>query len=117
MIRKPAVAGRFYPANPDELKNALNSFIEPTETKSRALGVVVPHAGYMYSGHVAGAVYSRIELPARNIVLCPNHTGFGVPLSIMRTGAWRTPLGDLEIDEELCAELMKSDMRLEADVE
>jgi MEMO1 family protein len=117
MIRKPAVAGRFYPANPDELRNDLNGFIEPIETKSKALGVVVPHAGYMYSGHVAGAVYSRIELPARNIVLCPNHTGFGVPLSIMRSGAWRTPLGDLEIDEELCAELMKSEPRLEADVE
>jgi len=117
MIRKPAVAGRFYPANPVELQNALNTFIDPVQTRTKVLGVVVPHAGYIYSGHVAGAVYSRVELPVRNIVLCPNHTGFGVPLSIMRSGVWRTPLGDMEIDEELSAELMKSDPRLEDDIE
>jgi len=117
MIRKPAVSGRFYPANPDELQNALNGFFEPVETRSKVRGLVVPHAGYMYSGHVAGAVYSRIELPLRVIVLCPNHTGFGVPLSIMRSGAWQTPLGEIQIDEELCAELMKSDPHLQHDIE
>jgi AmmeMemoRadiSam system protein B len=117
MIRNPAVAGRFYPANPAELQNALNTFIDPVQTPTRAFGVVVPHAGYMYSGHVAGAVYSRVEVPVRNIVLCPNHTGHGVPLSIMKSGLWRTPLGNMEIDEELCAELMKSDPHLEDDIQ
>src|SRR5262245_9548606 len=117
MIRKPAVSGRFYPANPDELQSALNSYFEPVQTRSKVLGLVVPHAGYMYSGHVAGAVYSRIELPRRIIVLCPNHTGFGVPLSIMMAGAWRTPLGEIKIDEELCAELMKNDPHLQHDIE
>src|SRR5215475_668033 len=117
MIRKSAVSGRFYPANPDELRNVLNGFFEPIQPRSKVIGVVVPHAGYIYSGHVAGAVYSRIELPQRMIVLCPNHTGFGVPLSIMRSGMWQTPLGDMQIDEELCAELMKSEPRLENDIE
>jgi MEMO1 family protein len=117
MIRKPAVSGRFYPGNPDELQTVLNTLFEPTQTRSKAFGIVVPHAGYIYSGHVAGAVYSRIELPQRIIVLCPNHTGLGVPLSIMKSGAWQTPLGNMQIDEELCAELMKSEPRLEHDIE
>src|SRR5262249_10548082 len=117
MIRKPAVSGRFYPASPDELQNALDGFLDPLQTRSKAIGVVVPHAGYMYSGHVAGAVYARLELPLRNIVLCPNHTVLGTPMSIMKSGTWQTPLGQMQIDEELCEELMKADPRLEADVE
>ena len=82
MVRQPAVAGRFYPAEPDKLAKSVNDFLEKCD-RIKAVGVVVPHAGYMYSGHVAGAVYSRIDLPSRNIVLCPNHTGFGTPLSII----------------------------------
>lgn len=69
----------------------------------------------MYSGHVAGAVYSRIHVPPRNIVLCPNHTGYGVPLSIMRSGEWETPLGNMQIDEDLCEALMAADPDLEDD--
>jgi AmmeMemoRadiSam system protein B len=69
----------------------------------------------MYSGHVAGAVYARIDLPQRNIVLCPNHTGLGTPLSIMTSGAWRTPLGDIQIDAEMCTALMSEDTALEKD--
>ncbi len=116
MIRQPAVSGRFYPANPDELHTTLRSFIEPVDAPSKGIGLVVPHAGYIYSGHVAGAVYSRIDLPLRNIVLCPNHTGFGTPLSIMKSGTWQTPLGQMEIDEELCAALMNEDPHLEDDI-
>jgi hypothetical protein len=71
----------------------------------------------MYSGHVAGAVYSRIELPSRNIVLCPNHTGFGTSLSIMKSGSWHTPLGEMQIDEELSAALMAEDRYLEDGIE
>jgi MEMO1 family protein len=117
MLRKPAVAGRFYPSNPDELNKALRGFLEPIPTTSKAVGLIVPHAGYVYSGHVAGAVYSRIQLPLRNIVLCPNHTGLGTPLSIMKSGEWQTPLGKVQIDEELCVELLKADPDLEDDIE
>jgi MEMO1 family protein len=117
MIRKPAVSGRFYPADPDELQKTLQGFVEQTQTPLKAIGLVVPHAGYMYSGHVAGAVYSQIRLPVRSIVLCPNHTGFGTPLSIMPSGAWQTPLGLMEIDQGLCAALMKADPRLQDDIE
>ena len=81
------------------------------EPRIRALGCVVPHAGYMYSGHVAGAVYRRLDLPRRMVILCPNHTGMGEPLAIMSEGAWHTPLGDAPIDAAMANEL-KSRMSL-----
>jgi AmmeMemoRadiSam system protein B len=81
----------------------------------RVLGIIVPHAGYIYSGAVAGAVYRQLQLPARSIILCPNHTGLGRPLAIMREGAWRTPLGDLPIDTEMCDALIATDPDLEDD--
>jgi AmmeMemoRadiSam system protein B len=68
---------------------------------------MVPHAGYMYSGAVAGAVFSKIGVPSRCIILCPNHTGRGHPLSLMKEGGWRTPLGDLKIDPQLAEELLR----------
>ena len=109
-IRQPAVAGRFYPANPQRLRAEIEAYTTApaaadTPPKIRALGCVVPHAGYMYSGHVAGAVYRRLERPQRMVILCPNHTGMGEPLAIMSEGAWQTPLGNAAIDEELAAEL------------
>src|SRR5256886_13683821 len=88
--RRPAVVGRFYPAEPDKLTRSIREFLEPPQERIHAIGLIVPHAGYMYSGHVAGAVYARVDLPQRNIVLCPNHTGLGTPLSIMKSGAWQT---------------------------
>src|SRR5712671_7729453 len=97
-VRTPAVAGRFYPANPATLSAMISIFLDEGSIRRPAIGVVVPHAGFIYSGHVAGAVYSRISIPSRTIILCPNHTGYGVPLSIMRRGEWQTPLGSLEID-------------------
>ncbi|MGA2902824.1 MAG: AmmeMemoRadiSam system protein B [Candidatus Korobacteraceae bacterium] len=109
-VRQPAVAGRFYPADAKRLRAEVESYTTapadaPVEARIRALGCVVPHAGYMYSGPVAGAVYRRIELPHRMVILCPNHTGMGEPLAIMSEGAWHTPLGDVPIDAELAAEL------------
>src|SRR5262249_2115661 len=117
MIRQPAVSGRFYPSQPDELLRIIQTFLELGEPRHKALGLVVPHACYVYSGHVAGAVYSRIDLPARSIVLCPNHTGLGLPLSTMKSGSWRTPLGEMPLDEELCSALLSADSYLEEDVE
>ena len=116
MYRQPAVAGRFYPDQRDELVRTIDELLEPaTKNPAKVIGIIAPHAGYMYSGHVAGAVYSRIGLPRRNIVLCPNHTGRGTPLSIMKSGAWRTPLGDMQIDDEMCEALMNADEDLEDD--
>src|SRR3989338_6091332 len=115
MIREPAVAGSFYPANPDRLKKDLASMIFEAPRKIHAKGIVVPHAGYIYSGKVAGQVYSQVEIPNRLIILSPNHTGLGVPFSIMNRGVWRLPLGDAKIDDELADKLMKEFGCLEVD--
>jgi len=120
-VRQPAVAGRFYPANAQHLRAEVETYTTAradasarSEPRIRALGCVVPHAGYMYSGHVAGAVYRRLDLPRRLVILCPNHTGVGEPLAIMSEGSWHTPLGDVPIDEAMANEL-KSRMSLLAE--
>ena len=102
VLRHPAVAGRFYPDEPDELRAEAGSYLaQPGSSEviaKRAIGCIAPHAGYMYSGHVAGAVFSHIEVPPLNIILCPNHTGKGQALAIMSEGGWETPLGEVPID-------------------
>jgi MEMO1 family protein len=116
MVREPSVAGQFYPGSETELRREVQQFLRRgTRTGTgqlvRALGIIAPHAGYMYSGAVAGAVYARIELPRRVIVLCPNHTGLGAALAIMSEGSFRTPLGEVQIDNQL-AEALKSGFSL-----
>ncbi|HZE26157.1 MAG TPA: AmmeMemoRadiSam system protein B [Terriglobales bacterium] len=105
-VRHPAVAGQFYPRHATALLADIRSYLSPTTEPVPALGCLVPHAGYMYSGAVAGAVYARLDMPACCILLCPNHTGFGPPLSIMTQGAWETPLGTAPIDSELASALL-----------
>ena len=110
-IRYPAVAGRFYPADPQVLRSEVRSYLSSASQKQssqkpiRALGCIAPHAGYMYSGHVAGAVFAELEIPELCVVLCPNHTGMGHSLAINSEGAWETPLGDVPIDSEFAAAL------------
>jgi hypothetical protein len=108
MIREPAVAGRFYPADVRELTRQILQYSPDTATRVRALGCMVPHAGYMYSGHVAGAVFSALELPERFIILCPRHYPEGQALAILSEGAWRTPLGEAAVDSELAVELKRA---------
>jgi len=115
MIRPPAVAGSFYPGNPSELAQEIDGFTLPSATKSRVRGCIVPHAGYMYSGHVAGAVYSSIEIPARLILLGPRHYPQGNPFAILSEGAWQTPFGEAEIDTPLAQSLSQEFPRLRDD--
>jgi len=104
-VRRPAVAGRFYPGKADVLKREVNEYLGPdpasAEKVEAALGCVVPHAGYVYSGHVAGAVYRKLPARSSYIILCPNHTGRGAPLAVMSSGEWMTPLGNVPIDTSL----------------
>lgn len=115
MIRPPAVAGRFYPSEPETLSKQIAAFVSPQQQKVRALGCVVPHAGYMYSGHVAGAVYASIEIPRRCILLGPRHFPRGEPMAILTQGSFATPLGEAQIDEELATELAHECPRLRED--
>jgi MEMO1 family protein len=101
MERQATVAGQFYPGDPAELRRTIGSFIRKPESVLEAKAVIVPHAGYVYSGSVAGEVFSAISLPHRIILLGPNHTGRGSALALAPAGVWHTPLGAARIDEEL----------------
>jgi len=114
-LRTPAVVGRFYPSRPNELLRDVHNYTVASEPAVAAIGCVAPHAGYMYSGHVAGAVYARIEIPERCVVLCPNHTGAGHPLAVMTNASWQTPLGKVAPDTELGADLLKRFPMLQED--
>jgi AmmeMemoRadiSam system protein B len=107
LVRHPAVAGRFYPHDPEVLREEVHTYLSqaPGRKPVRAIGCIAPHAGYMYSGHVAGAVFAGVEIPQLCLVLCPNHTGVGRALAIMSEGAWETPLGDVPIDNSFAAAL------------
>jgi AmmeMemoRadiSam system protein B len=105
MVRLPAVAGRFYPSDPDELAGVVDRFCAGPEKKIRAIACVVPHAGYVYSGSVAGQVYGELEVPRRCILLGPRHFPRGQALAILTSGSWATPLGEASIDSELASAL------------
>jgi hypothetical protein len=110
ILRHPAVAGRFYPRDAEDLRAEVRSYTSSgvEQTPVRALACIVPHAGYTYSGHVAGAVFARIEIPETCIVLCPNHTGMGRAFAIMGEGEWETPLGRVPVDTDLATALKRA---------
>jgi len=119
-VRTPAVAGRFYPGRAEELLREVREFTStgkiPVETgRIAAIGCVAPHAGYIYSGGVAGAVYSRVKIPERCVILCPNHTGKGRPLAIMANTTWQTPLGEVAADADMGARLLRRFPALQED--
>lgn len=113
-VRRPCVAGAFYPADPERLRETIEGCFthrlgpgrlpKPEGYERRIVSVVCPHAGYMYSGPVAAHSYYNLAAEAKPrsvIVIGPNHTGLGSPIAMMNSGAWETPLGEVEIDVEL----------------
>jgi len=119
-VRSPAVAGRFYPGRADELRRDIENYTALLENSAEsgrisAIGCVAPHAGYIYSGSVAGAVYSRLEIPERCVILCPNHTGKGRPLAVMANTTWQTTLGEVAADGEMGRRLLSRFPALEED--
>jgi hypothetical protein len=115
MRRQPAVAGRFYSGTAEGLGQQVMKFLVPIAEKVTALGIVAPHAGLIYSGAVAGAVYSRLSLPERFILIGPNHTGLGAPLSLMSEGFWETPLGGAPVDTALARSILSRSPRIRED--
>ncbi len=108
MIRKPAVAGSFYPADPETLRAELDGLMRGRGSSEgpAAIALMVPHAGYMYSGPVAADTYAATRLPRRFVILGPNHTGRGEPIAVMAEGAWAMPFGEAPIDEPLAAAIL-----------
>ncbi len=107
MLRLPAVSGRFYPSNPIELTALVRECAKPDQPAepARVKACLVPHAGYVYSGRVAGAVFARIAIPKKILILGVRHYPRGEKAAILSSGAWRTPLGDAPIDEPLAKAL------------
>jgi AmmeMemoRadiSam system protein B len=103
MKRKPCVAGTFYPGQKDDLLETIERLIDPKADKKRAVAVVAPHAGYEYSGPVAGAVFSSVVVPPAVVVLGPAHREIGSLFAIQNKGSWLTPLGETPIEPDLAA--------------
>jgi AmmeMemoRadiSam system protein B len=107
MERHAVVAGSFYPGSADELTGMIEKFIGSDTQKNDCVAVVSPHAGYIYSGRVAGATFSKVNVPGRVIVLAPNHTGIGRMVSLYPGEAWHTPLGRVAVDMDLNSLLLQ----------
>lgn len=118
MTRMPAVADRFYPGNPDQLRAAMDMLVPVVaeERKRDALAVVMPHAGYVYSGATAGATISRVRVPETVLIMGPNHHGRGQALAL-GTEEWRMPLGTVPIDRQLATAILQSSSIIREDQE
>lgn len=106
LIRQPSVSGHFYPADPEKLKDLIQSFLPKKKgIQESVLGIVVPHAGYNYCGNILAATYHRVLLPESIVILGPNHSKKGEPMALFPRGIWQTPLGDVEVDTKLATEI------------
>lgn len=115
MVRQPAVAGAFYPQDKGELIAQLERMI-PQQRETRAcLGVISPHAGYVYSGSIAGRLFAETRLPCQVLILGPNHQGLGSDIALYAEGSWQTPLGQVPIAADLAAHLLSSCPQLRTD--
>lgn len=105
MPRKPAVAGRFYPGRPEDLRSMIQQYTPQITGKQKALGALSPHAGYVFSGPTAGAVFGRIKIPPTVVLISPSHNYRQPACALWTGGAWQTPLGDVALHEDLCVGL------------
>ena len=108
MKRKPAVAGTFYPGQKERLRETIERLVPaPSIPRKKAVAVVAPHAGYEYSGRVAGAVFASVEVPRTVVVLGPGHRGIGSLFAVQKDGSWLTPLGETPIQTELASTVLE----------
>ena len=114
-VRSPVVAGKFYPGTKETLRKTIESMVSALPGKEEVIGLISPHAGYQYSGSVAGAVLSSVKPKPIYIILGPNHTGLGAAFSLSKASSWRTPLGEVSVDEGLREEILRRSSIIEAD--
>jgi hypothetical protein len=115
MQRSSAVDGQFYPGRPDALRQTLSEFVPHVAAPQSAIGVMVPHAGYIYSGAIAGETYGRVRIPDRIVVIGPNHRGVGHSAAVFPSGSWSTPLGEALVAGDVAQRLLVDCPGLSAD--
>lgn len=115
MVRESVVAGQFYPESRDALRRAVCKLIDPNAEKEYAIGLISPHAGYVYSGSVAGSVFSAMKPNKRYVILGPNHTGLGEAFGLDKNDFWKTPLGNIKIDRVLADAIMENCGHIKSD--
>jgi len=114
-VRRPAVAGGFYPADPTELDRMLDDLLPAKSRPKPWAGAMVPHAGWVYSGRLAGEVLSRVEIPERVIIVCPRHRPMGANWAVSPHRTWSLPGRNVESDPELARQLAAAVAGLELD--
>ncbi len=114
MTRFPVVADRFYPGDPSDLRQTLAELIPSGETARPAQAVIAPHAGYVYSGAVAGETFARVQIPETVILLGPNHHGRGGPVAL-GTEDWAMPMGTVPFAVDLAAAIVQDSEVIAAD--
>lgn len=107
MERKAAVAGQFYPGTRSALEAEVQRLLRCDEKPRSVLAAIAPHAGYQYSGAIAGEVFATVEVPPRCIILSPNHTGMGARAAAWASGEWAIPTGRIAVDEALAQEVIR----------
>ncbi|NTW99843.1 MAG: AmmeMemoRadiSam system protein B [Geobacteraceae bacterium] len=115
MQRQPAVAGQFYPGSETKLRAALSQLIPENATPKPAKGIISPHAGYVYSGAIAGRVFSQVAIPDTVLIIGPNHHGTGAAAALYPEGEWLTPLGAVPINSRLNSLLLRHTSYLQTD--
>jgi len=105
-LREPAVAGAFYPDSEFALNEELERLIPKGRKKKKAIGLIAPHAGYVYSGAIAGEVFASAGIPDKVVLLGPNHTGLGDRAAVMDKGRWALPNGAPSIDGALAEKII-----------
>jgi len=114
-VRKPVVAGMFYDSDPNKLTSQLTSFFKNVKIHSKSIGVISPHAGYVYSGQTAAWATASLKQAKTFVILGPNHNTVGEQFSIMSSGEWKTPLGTTRINSDVAGKLKESCDFLEED--
>ncbi|MEW6074760.1 MAG: AmmeMemoRadiSam system protein B [Candidatus Omnitrophota bacterium] len=114
-IRKPVVAGQFYPATGQEIRKLIASFVIKEPSKKDVIACVLPHAGYVYSGRVAVETVLSMKLKDTVVLIGPNHSGYGEEFSIMTEGAWQTPMGEVQVNSGLARQMASSSPYLKED--
>lgn len=115
MYRAAAVAGQFYPGRKEALLEQVSNYVQHELEPQPAIGIMVPHAGYVYSGAIAGQTFGRVQVPDRVVLLGPNHTGYGAVQAVFPAGSWQTPLGDVPIDSQLAEQIIAASTEATAD--